>query len=261
MVTNYGCDTPESVKYTIRLVKGRLLTIKDILLTTGASESYIYYIAHMHLRNAIVIIILLCAGPACTYGQDPYYIPISTNTGLPSNTVYHITQDSKGFIWIAHAEGLTKYDGHEFKTYTCHEQTSKPGTNIVEDKLGRIWYQNFDGYLYYVENDSLYPLRAQNETIGFTPFGIVDSEVVVIGKNGFDFFDIRTLKLKKRVNDSTSLYVNSVCGNNAYYVTLGEHCLRLAPVTTSKNRICIWATRSLPTRGVFSPWTREISMG
>ena len=83
--------------------------------------------------------------------QDPYYVAIDKSKGLPSNSVYDILQDSKGFIWLAHDEGLTRYDGYEFKTYTSKEQISKAGSDIHEDKYGRIWYENFDGYIYYGE--------------------------------------------------------------------------------------------------------------
>ena len=107
--------------------------------------------------------------------QDPYAIIIDKAKGLPSNEVYYILQDTKGFIWFATGEGLCRYDGFEFKTYSNILQTSKSGSEIHEDKYGRIWYENFDGYLYYVENDSLKYFR-QNIPIGYLPFGIVEDK-------------------------------------------------------------------------------------
>lgn len=93
-----------------------------------------------------VQIIFLLLGAGFLKSQDPYAVVISKTTGLPSNSVYHIFQDSKGFIWIATGEGLVRYDGYEYKTYVSKAQPSKAGTEISEDKLGRIWYQNFDGF-------------------------------------------------------------------------------------------------------------------
>ncbi len=137
--------------------------------------------------------------------QDPYAVVISKTTGLPSNSVYHIFQDSKGFIWIATGEGLVRYDGYEYKTYVSKAQPSKAGTEISEDKLGRIWYQNFDGFLFYVENDSLKRLN-QNEPAGYYHYGIIANKLFVFQKKGIDLYDLRTLtRLKTLPIDVTRI--------------------------------------------------------
>ncbi len=38
--------------------------------------------------------------------QDPFYYTINNTNGLPSNSVYDIFQDSKGFMWFATQDGL-----------------------------------------------------------------------------------------------------------------------------------------------------------
>ncbi|MBC7862404.1 MAG: hypothetical protein IAF38_05470, partial [Bacteroidia bacterium] len=117
--------------------------------------------------------------------QDPFALVINKSKGLPSNSVYTIFEDSKGFIWITSDEGLSRYDGYEFKTYTTAEQSSKSGTEIHEDKYGRIWYENFDGFLFYVENDSLKKFR-QNKPGGYFHFGIIDNRIFVVQEKGID---------------------------------------------------------------------------
>lgn len=87
--------------------------------------------------------------------QNPFAIHLTSKDGLPSNEVYNIHQDKKGFIWIATNEGLCKYDGIHFTSYHNAFMSSKAGSFIKEDKHGRIWYCNFDGRIFYVENDSL----------------------------------------------------------------------------------------------------------
>ena len=37
---------------------------------------------------------------------------LTTVNGLSDNTVRHIYQDSKGFLWIATLNGLNRYDGN-----------------------------------------------------------------------------------------------------------------------------------------------------
>ena len=38
--------------------------------------------------------------------------------GLSHNSVRHIVQDSKGFLWLGTFSGLNRFDGYQFKTYT-----------------------------------------------------------------------------------------------------------------------------------------------
>ena len=91
--------------------------------------------------------------------QNPYYITIDKSAGLPANSIYDIFQDSKGFMWLASGKGLCRYDGNFTKTFTADFQTSKSGSCIQEDKFGRIWYENFDGFLYYVQNQKINALK------------------------------------------------------------------------------------------------------
>jgi ligand-binding sensor domain-containing protein/signal transduction histidine kinase len=41
-----------------------------------------------------------------------------TEDGLPQNTVNDITQDTRGYIWLATQAGLVRFDGVDFKVYT-----------------------------------------------------------------------------------------------------------------------------------------------
>lgn len=70
---------------------------------------------------------------------------ITTQHGLPANSVRSIFQDSRGFIWIGTINnGLCRYDGTEFTTF-LPEYDSKPGladsriSSIHEDGLGHLW--------------------------------------------------------------------------------------------------------------------------
>ena len=37
-----------------------------------------------------------------------------TSDGLPNNSIRYIYQDSKGFLWLATLNGLSRYDGNSF---------------------------------------------------------------------------------------------------------------------------------------------------
>jgi hypothetical protein len=149
--------------------------------------------------------------------QDPQYTTIDKSKGLPSNAIYDIYQDSKGFMWFTCDKGLVRYDGFEFKTFSSKLQSSKSGSNIKEDTFGRIWYQNFDGYLFYVENDSLRALK-QNIPLGYMNYGILSTNLFVVQKKGVDVFDLKTLKFRKLLSSHVEFISYTVCDSNNYYL-------------------------------------------
>ncbi|MES2862878.1 MAG: histidine kinase [Bacteroidota bacterium] len=129
------------------------------------------------------------------FGQNPYSITIDKTSGLPSNSVYDVFQDSKGFMWFATGKGLCRFDGNNTKVFTADFQTSKSGSCITEDAFGRIWYSNFDGYLYYVEKESIKALK-QPSSLGYFRFGIIKNELFLIQLNAVLVYDLKTLQLK-----------------------------------------------------------------
>ncbi len=120
-------------------------------------------------------------------------------------------------MWFSCDKGLVKYDGFEFTTFNAKFQSSKSGTNIQEDKYGRIWYQNFDGYVFYVERDSLHRL-VQNTPMGYYNYGAVGDHLFLIQAEGLDVYDIKTLKLKKRLHINPKFISSTISDHNNYYV-------------------------------------------
>ncbi len=151
----------------------------------------------MYLRLKIVSLLLLFAMPLL-YAQDPYHYFIDRSKGLPSNSVYDIFQDRIGFMWFATDEGLCRYDGARFTTYYSDQQTSRSGSCISEDKYGRIWYSNFDGYLYYLTNGKLKAL-GNTRPRGYFKYGIADDFLYVIAEKGIMVYHLRTLQLVKLI--------------------------------------------------------------
>src|SRR5690606_8887627 len=145
-----------------------------------------------------VFIVLLLFVSQFVFGQDPYYHLIDKAKGLPSNSVYDIYQDKKGFMWFATDDGLCRYDGAKFINYYSEAQTSRAGSKIEEDKFGRIWYSNFDGYLYYVEKGQLQLLN-QEKPIGFYSYAIINDFLLVLKKGAVCKYDLKTLKLVKEI--------------------------------------------------------------
>lgn len=166
----------------------------------------------------IKVFIILILSTLKINAQDPQFTLIDKSKGLPSNTVYSIHQDINGYIWFATDKGIVKYDGFEFKIFFLKNQSSVSGTNIKEDSFGRIWYQNFDGNLFYVINDTIIPLNNRTP-IGFFNYGIIDNRLFVVRKNGIDIYDLKVLKKIKAIDIVDNDFIYSSSNNNYFFVT------------------------------------------
>ncbi|MBN8674537.1 MAG: histidine kinase [Chitinophagales bacterium] len=87
-------------------------------------------------------------------------IHYSEKDGLPSNTVYDITQDKDGFIWFGTENGLSRFDGRRFRNFTTKEGLPDNAIlRIMADNTGRVFFSPFTHTPFYYFNDSIYPLK------------------------------------------------------------------------------------------------------
>ncbi len=74
----------------------------------------------------------------------------TTRDGLPSNHVTALCQDSRGYLWIGTDNGLSVYDGTEFKNFTTADGLSNLYiTDIIESRKqpGTFWIGTIAGGL------------------------------------------------------------------------------------------------------------------
>ena len=61
--------------------------------------------------------------------------------GLASNTVLTIFEDSHGTMWFGTTEGLTRYDGESFQTFTTEDGLDQNTIGLIfEDRRGMLWF-------------------------------------------------------------------------------------------------------------------------
>lgn len=68
--------------------------------------------------------------------------------GLPQSTVYSVTQDKKGYIWIGTDDGLVRFDGITFKIFnrrSAREIRNNSITALFAAKDGSLWIGTFGG--------------------------------------------------------------------------------------------------------------------
>lgn len=110
--------------------------------------------------SQILPLLLLLTVPAVLSAQSPHpaFRQYSTGQGLPSPEVYWILQDSLGYMWFATDNGVSRFDGYEFRNFGPRDGLAE---NVVFymrlDTRGRVWMQSMSGKLYIAEGDIIRP--------------------------------------------------------------------------------------------------------
>jgi PAS domain S-box-containing protein len=83
-------------------------------------------------------------------------LPIKLYTsadGLGSSFVNSMTRDSRGFMWFATRDGLSRFDGSEFTTYKIGKNGDAPGVEqIYEAENGIYWITTTGGTFHFDSN-------------------------------------------------------------------------------------------------------------
>ncbi|UXP32060.1 response regulator [Reichenbachiella agarivorans] len=125
-----------------------------------------------------------------SYSQSLYndFIHYSTRNGLSQNDVRCIYQDRYGYIWIGTHDGLNRFDGYEFKTFSTNiHGTNSIASNLVsdiaEDRFGNIWISTDDNGLsmYNRTNEKIFGVNNENNAYSLTSNRIGK---VLIDQNG-----------------------------------------------------------------------------
>lgn len=97
------------------------------------------------MKITTIFISISCLFTHIAYSHQGYNVNnYSVVDGLAQDNVTDMLQDSRGFMWFATWNGLSRFDGTEFKSFKSHP-TDKVvmGSNrinsIVEDAAGNIW--------------------------------------------------------------------------------------------------------------------------
>lgn len=148
--------------------------------------------------------------------RESFYIhKYTTEQGLSSNVVYQLLQDKYGFIWIGTEEGVSKFDGKKFLTFTVKKGRYSLSHNraqaMIQAPNGNIWIGTSDGLnIYDYVSDSIIKVRTTTSPLkliydDITSFALsADKQKIWIGTygNGVNYFDSKkqrfyALKLPK----------------------------------------------------------------
>jgi signal transduction histidine kinase/ligand-binding sensor domain-containing protein len=104
----------------------------------------------------------------------------TTEEGLPSNAILDVIQDQKGYIWIATHDGLARFDGAKFTSYTVKNTPivrSHAIRSLLSDSKGNVWIGTQRGILKYENNQLTIPIE-------FSVLNEYSIDVIYEDKNG-----------------------------------------------------------------------------
>lgn len=105
-------------------------------------------------RVGILLLLLLLSAVYGAANPRLEFSHIGMEEGMSRATVFDITQDKQGFMWIATNDGLNRFDGYEFKIYRNnsvdkHSIGSDVIKTVVCDRQGRLWIGTDKTLTYY----------------------------------------------------------------------------------------------------------------
>lgn len=104
------------------------------------------------MRTTLKILILLIYSFATVLAkaQDYNYIHYTNKDGLAGNTVYGVAQDKDGYMFFATENGLSRFDGKEWKTFTVKDGLPDNEVLVIfGDSRGRVWLGTFNKSICY----------------------------------------------------------------------------------------------------------------
>jgi signal transduction histidine kinase/ligand-binding sensor domain-containing protein/DNA-binding response OmpR family regulator len=169
--------------------------------------------------------------PLNTFSQNQSlnFEHVSTREGLSQVDVSSIIQDSRGFMWVGTGNGLNRYDGYKFVSYSYDPDNSNSISNnvindLAEDRNGNLWVATKGGLNKFNRASGLFTRYLHNERDGTSLAANGVNRIAldqagnlwVATQNGLDYLNVKTNKFRHHVNSSTDS--SSLSNNNVHAV-------------------------------------------
>lgn len=159
----------------------------------------------MKWKICIFAVIFLSAAKVYSQQGKIKFSYLSVSQGLSQSSVFAITQDKYGYIWIGTFDGLNRYDGYQIENFkNSYDDSLSLQDNYVQslftDKSGQLWVgTNSSGLcLFDYVSEHFIPV-CRNALKGSSILTISefnDSSIVVLTEAGINQVNIRTKEVK-----------------------------------------------------------------
>jgi ligand-binding sensor domain-containing protein/serine phosphatase RsbU (regulator of sigma subunit) len=135
----------------------------------------------MRLLLLSYFLILAATGSAQNFQFNEYGI----EDGMAQNFIYSMDQDERGYLWIGAGEGLCRFDGQNFITYTTKDGLAEDvvtSTSIGPD--GILWVGHNSGEISRVKNGEIAKYGDQDKVIStIKGLSVLKDELYFISQN------------------------------------------------------------------------------
>lgn len=169
------------------------------------------------MKNLVFVItclLWLSFSPLMSAPTKLRFSHITNKDGLPSNTVFSITQDYKGYYWFGTKVGLCRYDGRSIVKYEHNfgDDSSLPGNLVFftyEDSKKNLWITTITGVAIYDHDNNNF--RSISRTLILR--GLVeanDGRIFGASTTGLKVFDPEKNNFVP-FQDQNNLEINTFC--------------------------------------------------
>jgi hypothetical protein len=161
-----------------------------------------------------------------TTAQFPFIQKFNYPDQLPTQVIYNMLSDKKGYIWIGTDKGLYRFNGRSFTKIPFSKTSVKSVSYLQQDAEGTIWCVNFYKEIFYVKNDTLRQFKITKPDIlassTLLSVSVTDSEVWVASLSHLFQFNKKTGILIRSTAPPQSGIVYLMKSNQEVYA-LGDY--------------------------------------
>lgn len=138
-----------------------------------------------------------------------YNYQLTSNDGLPTNTIYSLFQSKKGVIYIGHEYGISRYNGKTFNNLK-NKGRGRSLQSLVETDSETILASSFNGDLVTLNNDSITKLPYSNQEKSSYPIvRKIGDRVFVYEKNKlFEYKNAQLKSIKNVINHQSESFID-----------------------------------------------------
>jgi len=92
------------------------------------------------MRRAACLLFCLAA-----FGEELPVRIYTTADGLAGNTIDRMARDSRGYLWFCTREGISRFDGYQFRNFGADQGLPAPDNDLVETPSGDYFIATGDG--------------------------------------------------------------------------------------------------------------------
>lgn len=140
-----------------------------------------------------LILFILVSKVSYNKCEEPFSRKISYLENLPTQTIFDIFEDRKGYIYLGTDKGLYKYNGIKFTHIYASNSLSNSVSSISQDSNGNIYCKNFSNQIFILNDDSLKTIPVLqdylNNSHDLKEFIIVDNDIYLCTEKEFVKFN------------------------------------------------------------------------